>query len=116
MTGEAARRVKPPTISDIQVVKTTEGYRCKAIVMVDGETRSRTFLLLVPPGTYGKIEGHFGRFGTKEVEGVFEKRIRQSIQTGVLRTVPPSAEVVDLWSLHAGEIDALHLQQDAKRK
>ncbi len=110
MNTSAAPRRKAPTISNIHVEVTHEGYRCKATVVIDGETRSRTFLLLVPPGTYGKIEGHFGRFGTKEVEAVFEKRIRQSIQTGVLRTVPPSEEVVNLWSLQAGEIDALHLQ------
>ena len=44
MNTSAAPRRKAPTISNIRVEVTHEGYRCKATVVIDGETRSRTFL------------------------------------------------------------------------
>lgn len=105
MSATAPR--KEPTISKPEITKTIDGYRCKALVMSEGQTELKTFLLLVPVGTYEKIKARQGQVDPEQVEVLLINRIRQSIQDGVLGTVPASADTVDLGTLDDREIDAL---------
>src|ERR1700687_2388189 len=95
-------------ISDVRVEHTHNGYRCKALVSIDGEFQKRPFALLVPPSTYGTIEERLGRrFGEAEIQPLFEARIRQYISNGMLDAHPIKDSFVDLALLDYREVDGL---------
>ena len=93
-------------ISEIYVEHAIEGYRCRALVSVDGATWG-IFLRLIPPDTYFQIESHLGCFGVKEVQLLFEKRIRQFIESRRLGSFPASAGPVGIRALENQEVDGL---------
>lgn len=98
---------KKPTISKSEITKTIDGYRCKALVTIGGQTHPKTFLLLVPVSAYEKIKARQGQVDPEQIESLLINRIRQSIQDGVLGTVPPSTDTVDLGTLDDREVDGL---------
>src|ERR1700676_5281663 len=72
-------------IYDDRVEATPHGYRCSASVEVKGKRKPFSFALVVPPGAYAKIEAGFGRrFGDTDVRSLFEARIKQYVENGVL--------------------------------
>src|SRR5260370_37203350 len=92
-------------ISDVRVENTHNGYRCRALVSIDGEFQQRPFALLVPPSTFGTIEERLGRrFGETEIQPLFESRIRQYIANGMLDAHPIKNSFVDLGVLDYREV------------
>src|SRR6266571_9169826 len=97
-TREHAMIMNGVHIWDVRIKETPYAYECQASVRVDGKTFS--FSLLVPPGTWAKIESGFGRqFGDCEVRQLFEARIKQYIESGNLRDIPAEFKI-DLRCLH----------------
>jgi hypothetical protein len=90
-------------IYDDRVEATPHGYRCSASVEVKGKGKPFSFVLVVPPGAYAKIGEGFGRrFGDTDVRSLFEARIKQYVENGVL-----SNWSVDLGCLDSREVDGL---------
>ncbi len=91
-------------IRDVRIKETPYAFECQASVRVDGKTFS--FSLLVPPGTWAKIESGFGRrFGDCEVGQLFEARIKQYIKSGNLKDIPAGFTIPGC--LHELEVDGL---------
>jgi hypothetical protein len=98
--------MKGVEISNILVNEAPHAYECKASVKLEGKAFSIT--LLVGPGSWGKIQGGYGRkFGKTEIQQIFEARIKQYIETGILQGLP--AGNIDLGCLHELEVDGLFL-------
>lgn len=107
LDGEASLPYSSPMgfmrIYDDRVEGTPHGYRCSASVEMKGKSKPFSFALVVPPGAYAKIEAGFGRrFGDSDVRSLFQARIKQYIENGVL-----SNWSVDLGSLDSREVDGL---------
>ena len=90
-------------VCDETVEETSHGYRCRGSVEVKGQATPVWFALLVPPGTYAKIEANFGRrFVSTNVRALFEARISQYLENATFLK-----REIDLGSVDVREVDGL---------